>query len=379
FVAGGQNLFLHTGLIVAAKTPERLAGTIAHETGHIAGGHLSRTGQAGEAAAAEAMLGALLGAAAAFAGAPQLGTAIIAGGATVAQRGILKFTRGQEQSADQAGVTYMARIGLPPTGLREMFETLQRQNLRISDAGSEFLQTHPLTSNRFAFLEHADAVSPLHGKSFPPAMRVAYDRVVAKLDGFLDEPERVLREHAGDAFADRYARAVARFRRGEVDEALGLVRGLEAEAPGDPWVLELEGQIRFESGQVKAAIAPYRAADGAAPGEALLQLGLARALMEGDGSAPALEEAATLLRRATDREPRNPGLWRFLGIALGRLGREGEASLALAETAVLAGEREDAFLHLARAERLIGPSDPAWLRLQDLRRSAEEIEPPRRG
>ena len=89
---------------------------IAHETGHIAGGHLSRTMQAQQNAGISSIAGVLLGAAAAVAGAPQLGTAIIAGGATVAQSGFLKFSRGQEQAADQAAVTYLRALQMSPRG-----------------------------------------------------------------------------------------------------------------------------------------------------------------------------------------------------------------------------------------------------------------------
>ena len=107
FVAGGQNLFINTGLIMRTSGPDELAGVIAHETGHIAGGHLSRGLQAQHNAGISTVAGMLLGAAAAVAGAPQLGTAIMAGGATVGQRSLLKFSRTQEQAADQAAVTYL--------------------------------------------------------------------------------------------------------------------------------------------------------------------------------------------------------------------------------------------------------------------------------
>ena len=379
FVAGGQNLFIHTGLIGAAPSPEALAGVIAHETGHIAGGHLSRTAQAGDNAARQAMMGALLGAAAALAGAPQVGTALIAGGATVAERGFLSYTRGQEQAADQAAITFLDRVGLPPEGLLAMFEVLERDGLRLEGPGTEFLRTHPLTRTRILFVQEQAKASRHKGQTYPEAMHATFGRVQAKLAGFLDDPDRVLRERVTESFDDRYARSVARFRRGETDAALKLLDGLIAEHPDDPWLLELKGQVLFESGRVALAVAPYRAALAAAPPDAaLLKLGLARALMEGGGDAD-LREAANLLQQATAVEPKNPGYWRFLGIALGRLGEEGKASLALAETAVIAGRRDDAFLYLARAERLIPPADPSWLRLQDLRRSAEDLERQRNG
>ena len=160
FVAGGQNLFLNTGLILRTSGPDELAGVIAHETGHIAGGHLSRGQQAQRNAGISSVAGLLLGAAAAVAGAPQLGTAIMAGGATVAQRNLLKFSRVQEQAADQAAVTYLRSLEMSPEGLLAFFHVLETQNLRISADGNEYLRTHPLTSDRITFLESRPPQSP---------------------------------------------------------------------------------------------------------------------------------------------------------------------------------------------------------------------------
>ena len=371
FVAGGQNIFINTGLLSRSESLDQVAGVIAHETGHIAGGHLTRLGQAGERAATEALIGAVLGAAAAVAGAPQLGTAILAGGATVAQRGLLAFSRGQEQAADQAAIGFLEQAGRSPEGLREFFGILESQNLRINIDGNEFLRTHPLTRARIVFLDEQVAHSPFSGNEPSGEERELHRRMTAKLDGFLTDKALVMRRWSGDGFADRYARAIAQYRAADIDTALGMVEELSAELPGDPWLAELEGQILFESGRIEESVAPYRLALAGAPDSALLRLGLARALLESQGGS---EEAKELLEEATDIEPRNPSLWRFLGIARGRDGDEAGASLALAEHAVLVRNREDADLHLARARKRIEPGDPGWLHLQDLEIAAREME-----
>jgi predicted Zn-dependent protease len=377
FVAGGQNLFLNTGLLMRTETPDQLAGVIAHETGHIAGGHLSRSQDAMASAGTSSIVGALLGVAAAVAGAPQLGTAIMAGGATVAQRGFLKFSRNQEQTADQAAVTYLKALKASPEGLLEFFGVLEKQNLRISADGSEYLRTHPLTRDRIAFLEQQVEASPYRDARPGPALVAAHARAVAKLDGFLSNPAQVLNRRQGDSLPDRYARAVAYYRVPDLDNALGLVDGLIAEHPDDPYFHELKGQMLFENGRVADAIPPYRQAVRQRPDSALLRLGLARALLEG-GRDQDLGEAAALLQEVVRIEPTNAMAWRSLGIAEGRRGREGPASLALAEQAVLLGKREDALLYIRRAEQAIEPSDPSWFRLQDLARAVEEMEPPGR-
>ncbi len=260
FVAGGQNLFINTGLIMRATDPEELAGVIAHETGHIAGGHLSRGLQAQQNAGISTVAGMLLGAAAAVAGAPELGTAIMAGGATVGQRGLLKFSRTQEQAADQAAVTYLRSLQMSPEGLLDFFHVLDNQNLRISSDGSEYLRTHPLTRDRITFLEQQTAQSPYRDAKEDPALVTAYDRVVAKLDGFLSDPAKVIERRTSDSVADRYARAVAYYRQPDLPQALALVDGLIADYPKDPYFYELKGQILFENGRVEESIEPNRQA-----------------------------------------------------------------------------------------------------------------------
>ena len=379
FVAGGQNLFLNTGLIIRTTDPDELAGVIAHETGHIAGGHLSRSQQAQSNAGLSSLAGVLLGAAAAVAGAPQVGTAIMAGGLTVGQRDLLKFSRGQEQAADQAGVTYLRALQMSPQGLLDFFHVLETQNLRISSDGNEFLRTHPLTRDRITFLEEQVAISPYRDQHPSPALQAAYERSVAKLDGFLSDPNQVLRQRTSDSVPDRYARAIAYYRLPDIPKALALVDGLIATAPKDPYFYELKGQILFENGRIAESEPPYREAVRYRPDSALLRLGLARALIEG-GSDADVKEAGALLREVVRIEPLNPGAWRFLGIAEGKLGNEGLSSLALTEQAVLLGNRKDAEFYLRRAEEHIDANDPEWLRLQDLSRAVEDIEepPPRR-
>jgi predicted Zn-dependent protease len=373
FVAGGQNLFIHTGLIRRAETPEQLAGVIAHETGHISGGHLSRLRDAVGQANTEAIIGALLGAAAIVAGAPQVGTAVMAGGATVAERNLLRFSRGQEQAADQAAIRYLEAESLPPTGLYEFFKILETQNLRINAEGPEYLRTHPLTRDRIVFLGGEVERSPYRGRNFPPEVRDAHARMVAKLDGFLGDPMDVLQRRNGDAFEDRYARAVAHFRRGDTDQALELVESLKADRPGDPHLFELEGQILFESGRIAESVPAYREALAGVPDAALVRFGLARALLELNEPASG-EEAVAHFREVVRLEPENAYAWRFLGVAEGRLGHDARASLALAEHAVLTRRSEDAQLHLRRARQLVQPGDPEWLHLQDLEQATERLQ-----
>ena len=378
FVAGGQNLFINTGLIVRTSNPDELRGVIAHETGHIAGGHLSRAVEARDQAMAKTLLGALLGVAAAVAGAPEVGTAVMLGGATFGQRGALAFSRSQEQSADQAAVKFLTRLHESPEGLRDFFEVLETQNLRISGGGNVYARTHPLTQDRIRFMDDQVARSPYKGQHITGDLVEAHERMVAKLDGFLSNPQDVLRRRDSDSIPDRYARAVALYRVPDIPGAVALIDGLIAQEPKNPYFHELKGQILFENGKVAEAVPPYREALRYRPSSALIRLGLARALLEQPDSGGA-DEAVALLEEATRLEPLNPGAWRFLGIAYGKAGREGMASMALAEQSILVGEKDDARLYLRRAEDLIQPGDPNWIHLQDLARAVQDMpNPPRR-
>ena len=371
FVAGGMNLFLNTGLLMRTEHPGQIAGVIAHEVGHIAGGHLSRIGGAQDRAVAEVILSTVLGAAAAVAGAPALGTAIIAGGQTVAQSDYLSFSRSQEQAADQAGVSYLNRIGVSSAGLGEFFHILDEQSLLSASRNSPYLRSHPLTRDRIRFVESQVRPTEDGDPGYPSAWEIRHRRMVAKLAAFLGDPRRVLERVKGSSLTDRYQRAIAFYRLPDLDNAVAEIDGLIGDYPDDPFFHELKGQMLFENGRIDAAIAPYREAVRLDPAP-LLKIGLARALIEsGDGQAGV--EAIDLLKASVRGEPTNAGAWRLLGIAQGRAGEEGDASLSLAEWALLTGKEDDARLHAKRAESRIGPDDPGWLRLQDILRAIEEI------
>lgn len=363
FVAGGMNLFLNTGLIIRTETPEQLLGVIAHETGHIAGGHLTRVAPAQKRAAIEMIAAAILAAAAGVAGAPDVAGAIVAGGATQATAGLAKFSRGQEQAADQAAVTYLERTGITSEGLAEFLVVLEQENITRTRP-PPYLLSHPLTRDRVSFVEQQ--AKTRGGHELDGAVHAEHARVRAKLQGFLDRPDRTLREYANDdSLPGRYAQAIAYYRTPDLQRALGVIDGLIADYPDDPYFHELKGQMLFEHGRVADAVAPYRQAVRYAPQSSLLHLGLGRALLESGAQADAIVE----LRETVRLEPSSAAGWRYLGIALGRSGSTAEADWALGESAYLLRELDDAELYVRRASQG-GIDDPtARTRLRDLERA----------
>ncbi|MBU8541003.1 M48 family metalloprotease [Falsiroseomonas tokyonensis] len=380
FVSTGNRLFIHTGLIQQAGSVRELIGVLAHETGHIAGGHLARLPDEMRAAMLRAVGAMLLGgAAAAASGQSGALAAGMLGGQASAMGEFYAFTRTQEQSADQAAVTYLDRLGWSSRGLESLLEKLLEQELLAVGRQDPYFRTHPLSRDRLEFAREHILRSRFADAPTPPGFEESFAMVRAKLDGFIDAPAMTWRRYPpSDLSAPaRYARAIAQFRSGRIAEAVALVEALIAEAPNSPWLHELKGQILFEGHRPAEALAPYAMASRLAPDEPMVRLSHARVLIELGQPAQlrqALEELDATLR--TERE--SPFVWRQVAVAQGRLGNMPQADLALAEEALLLGDPASARRLATRAEAAL-PAGPQRLRAQDLRNAAEPENRPRSG
>ncbi len=373
FVAAGQNIFFTTGFLMQAESALEVIGVIAHETGHIAGGHLARGSDALEDATTRALIATLVGIAAGIAaGSGELVAATTAGGQHLAVRDFLAFSRSMESAADQASVTYLDRVGVSSEGLLAFLARLEDQELLPASRQSPYVRTHPLTRDRVDFIRNHVGQSPATGNVLPPAAELAYARVRAKLIGYF-QPQVALTQFAPDHAnpAVRYGYAVALYRRARIDDAAAVMRGLLAEAPGDPFYNEMLGQILMDGGRITEARPYYERAAQALPGEPLILVRLAQIrLEEGSGIDTAIIE---LNRVVSDRRGAMPFAWRLLARAYGLQGDLGMAALSLAEEALAMGEAEDALEQAIRAEQTLPYGSPGWLRVQDLRRVAEDL------
>lgn len=366
FVAGGRNLFLHTGLLSELDTPEEVIGVIAHEAGHIAGGHIARRRIKMRNAQGPALLGILAGVAVGALGGGDAGAAVALGSQTALTRDLLRHSRGEEASADQAAVRYLERVGVDPSGLVKVLERFRGQEVFTVGNTDPYVLTHPLSTRRMQLLE--EAVASVEGP-FPENPERAYwhERMRAKLSGFLEPPRRVLNRLEG-AEADEptlYARAVALHRLPAPGDALAAVDRLIALRPEDPFYLELKGQILHESGRAQQAVPYYRRAVSRAPEEPLVKAGLGRALLALE-TPEADREALEVLKDARARDRGDPAALRALATAYSRAGETGMATLATAERFALTGRTEDAVLHARRASKLLSEGSPGWLRAQDI-------------
>lgn len=368
FVAGGQNIFINTGLLIRAQNASQIIGVLAHETGHIAHGDLARTGEALRNAQAESIVAMVLGAAAAvLARRGEAGVAILGAGQNVALRSFLSYTRVQEAAADQFAVTALDATGQSSRGMLQFFSILENEELLVTARRDPYLLTHPLTAERIAFVRNHVAHSRFSNVPLSPRYVEMQKRMQAKLIGFLWPPQRVFQRYkeSDNSLPSRYARAIAYHRLAELDKALATIDSLIREHPKDPYFHELKGQILFESGKTARALAPYRKAVALMPQAPLLRADLARVMLE--LNEPKLVRSAMInLKESTRRDPYNASTWRLLAIAYGRQGRQGMAALALAEEAVILGQKPQARLMAKRAKKLLKKGSPPWRRADDI-------------
>jgi predicted Zn-dependent protease len=367
FVAAGQNLFINTGLLIRADSAGQVMGVIAHETGHMAGGHLARVPEAYRNAMYTSLIAIALGLAGAFAGGGgSAGAAAITGGANIAQRSFFAFTRSQEQAADQAGVSYLDQIGQSSRGMLNFMEIISHKEVLSAIQQDPYLRTHPMTSERIDFLRNQVARSKYSDVPVPEELERLHRRMRAKLAAFMDPPNKTLEAWpASDTSVEaRYARAIALYRIPDLKAALPLIDGLIKESPKDPYFHELRGQMLFENGRVAEALPSYREAVALMPTASLMRIDLAHVELELND--PALvADAENNLNTAARSEPDLPDLWRQLAVAYGRGGQLGMAAMALAEQALLEGRRLDARDQARRAMRILPTGSPGWLKAQD--------------
>jgi predicted Zn-dependent protease len=371
----GRNMVFHTGLLEQLETPEELYGVIAHETGHIAGGHAVQRYDAARRATGPLILGTILGIAAAAAGSSDAGAAIFAGTQTFAQRGLLKYSRGQESAADQAAIGYLESVQIDPSGMLRTLERLKSVEIVAIGNQDPYTFTHPLSSQRISLLQQR--VKRSRSRGTPVAQDIAYwhARMRAKLKGFLDDPLRVIRQVPATDRSENaiLMRAVAYHRSTDVRAAVREIDALIAMRPNDAYYHELKGQILFESGSARDAIPSYQRAVSLAPGEALLQASYGRALLAlGDANADRQAREALLTATRTDRLDADS--WRQLSMAESRLGNDMGATLATAEFQALRGSLKAAKRNAERVQQTAPTGSPAWIRAGDIIATVEQAE-----
>jgi predicted Zn-dependent protease len=368
FVIGGQTVYIHSGLITRSENANEVQGVIAHELGHITGGHVIRSAEGIRSAMGISLLSLLLGAAAMAAGGGEAGAAIMSAGQRAAIGRYLAFSRTQESSADQAGASFLHRAGISGRGSLAFFERLQNLEFRYNIPQEDsYERTHPLNRERIAVLENTYHSDPAWDRATDPQLEERFQRVRAKLIGFVNEPTRVFQQfpESNHSIPARYARAYAWHRSHHPDRAIAETDSLLRDRPGDPFFLELRGQILLETGRPRDALDSLRQAVAAAPDQPLIAALLGHALISTEDPAN-FEEAKQVLRTAIGRDNSNPFAWYQLGIVYDREGDQARAALATAERYNLIGQPALALANAEQAMMGIAVGTPDWLRAQDI-------------
>lgn len=376
FATAGQRIFLNSGFLVATNGPGEVIGVLAHESGHIAGGHINRLRGELETAQLTGLAATLLGVGAALlTGDPRAASAGSKIGGDLALKGLLQYTQSEENAADQAAVTYMTGAHQSPQGLLDFMRTLDSQRVLNAIRQDPYLSTHPLTDQRITFLQRAVAESPYKNQSYPPEWVQMHARMRAKLIGYLQSPEAVARTYpkSDDSLAARYARTISTYRNGSLPQALTQVDTLLAEHPADPFFHELKGQMLLENGEIDAAEVSYRRAVELLPEEPQLRTQLAFVQIQHD-SREADEAALDNLSLVLAREPDDASAWRLAAIAHGRIGNQGMTALSMAEYNFARGNWRDARGQAERAKGLLSENSAGWLRAADIAAVAERNE-----
>lgn len=376
FVAGGQNLFLHTGLILEMKNPGMLMGVMAHETGHIAGGHLAKGGEKLKDAQLGTIMSMVLGAAAAAAtGKTEAAAAVITGANSTVQRNFLSFSRANENAADQAALGFLDKLGVSASGMVDVFSVLKRQERQHMGTPDPYMLTHPLSSERIENVQNHVDHSSIPMGAYPKTLSEKHARMVAKLYAFIKQPEQTLRQYpASDtSVASRMARAIAFFMQAKLEQALPIMDALTKEYPNDAYLYDLRGQICFESARIDCAYESYRSATKLAPSESLILADLAKVELARN-QAGDVASAASHLERSLNLDHDNAGAWRLLATAYGKQNNDAMASLALAEEALLEGDANEAISQSAKALSSLPAKSPAHQRADDLKRRAQQMK-----
>src|SRR5215212_3113888 len=376
FVADGRRIFVNYGAILQSETPNQIIGVMAHETGHLAGGHLAKMREQMAQAQTQMIIAMLLGAGAMVAGAKSggggsglsnAGAAMFSAPGEIIRRNLLSYVRQQEENADKAGVKFLNTTGQSARGMYETFKRFTDESLFAARGADPYVQSHPMPAQRVAALEELARSSPYWDKKDDPALQARHDMVRAKISAFMERQDTVYRRYplSNDSLPARYAHAITTYLHGDLRSALAQIDGLVQVQPNNPYFHELRGQALLEGGRPLEAIAPLRKAVQLSNNAPLIEMLLGQALVASDNKAYT-DEAISILRAAVARETEAPLGYTQLAMAYGRKGDYAEADLASAQAAYLRGDNKTARELASRAKTRFAIGTPGWVKADDI-------------
>lgn len=403
FVAGGQNVFVNTGLINKYDQPDVLMGVLAHESGHIAAGHLARSSEELSNINRAMILTYLAGFAAALSSSPDAGYALIMGGNQIGERLALKYTRGQEESADRLAMNYLAKINYPADGLLELLEYFDSEMIGLGNLVDEFALTHPVSKKRINFIK-ANLPPNQHYNEISASFTRRLERINVKIEAFLRDPDQIIQKYSNPNitsqlciyrrraenlalassqicrkntdFLINYALSIAYFKKGKIDQSLQILDRLITNYPNDSYLWELKGQILFESGAIAKSVIAYKTALKLQPQQnALFKIAFATAIISYSNDAELNNLAIDNLEQALLDEPENVTIFKQLALGYDKIGDKGRSYLALAELNLLRKDKTKVREYIKLAKEKLDKNDkPALIRAEDILNAINEKE-----
>ncbi|MET0677954.1 MAG: M48 family metalloprotease [Bradyrhizobium sp.] len=375
FVADGRRIFVNYGAILQSETPNQIIGVMAHETGHLAGGHLAKMREQMAAAQTQMIIAMLLGAGAMVAGAKggagngmtNAGAAMFSAPGEMIRRNLLSYVRQQEENADKAGVKFLNATGQSSRGMYETFKRFTEESMFAARGADPYVQSHPMPAQRVAALEELARSSPYWDKKDDPALQLRHDMVRAKISAFMERQDTVNRRYpmSNTSLPARYARAISTYLHGDLRSALAQIDSLIQQQPNNAYFYEVRGQALLEGGKPQEAIAPLRKAAQMSNNSPLIEMMLGQALVATNNNAYT-DEAIAILRAAVARETEAPLGYMQLAMAYGRKGDYAQADLASAQAAFLRGDNKTARDLASRAKTRFAVGTPGWVKADDI-------------
>lgn len=370
FTFGGLTLVVTTGLL-SKMGPEEAMGIFAHETGHMLSKHVLVRYEAMENAMRSSLLGMLVGVGAGILN-PMAGIAIISGISEVTKRGVLSYSRSQESSADQSALRLLEANHFTASGLEKTFKYFEKQSFLPDYSKIEYLLTHPMPENRLTSISEHIKTSPYTNAPLPEKYTKPYRRIQAKILAYV-HPQQALRKFDQDESVNaKYAKMIAYMELGKLRDFDAVRKDLAPVLGSDPYFIEIEAQSAFEYGQIPKSITLYKKVLKKLPHAPLIQIALAHALIENQDSKADYARALRLLKQANAIDP-TPFAWRMIAIASGRMGDEGQAAYALAEEAVLVGDKAAAKQQIHRAMQKLDKASPFYRRAMDIKLTLDDL------
>jgi predicted Zn-dependent protease len=376
FVADGHRIFVNYGALMQSENPNQITGVLAHETGHLAGGHLSKLREQVAVAQTQMVIAMLLGVGAIAAGAKSgngtsglanAGAAALSAPQEVIRRNLISYQRQQEENADRAGVKFLTATGQSAKGMYDTFKRFSNDSLFAAHGADPYVQSHPMPAERVAALEEIARTSPYWDKKDDPALQLRHDMMRAKISAFMERQDTVYRRYplSNTSLPARYAHAITTYLHGDLHSALTQIDALIQVQPNNPYFYELRGQALLEGGRPAEAIAPLRKAVQLSNNAPLIEMLLGQALVAADNKAYA-DEAIGILRAAVARETEAPLGYLQLAMAYSRKGDLAEADLASAQAAYLRGDNKTARDLASRAKTRFAIGTPGWVKADDI-------------